>query len=416
MNLNFLLKALFISLFTSFVLAEEVKRNCKNIRSYIESKKFDIIYKCVENDKGEVIEITINRNKSIPESVIKEVLSYPTITKLTYIITLKDFDGYFYDYGESEIHVENLSEIMDLSSNLKELRIDFNCHELISHTSSTHYDMEIKKDTLKKFKNLKKLTLENVTITDYIVDEIASLSCLNELVIINCGHTNSLKLTPLNNNKELKNLTLKTYNNYEGAASIDLKDIGLGSLNNIKNLTLDYILINKENINEIVKMENLEELYMFSTYEVDKIKYSFNKLKKLTSFTLYLASFKGYYEDEDENHQKYVFELPTSVKKLTLGDDFQITQDNIDTFASLPNLEELKLNGNKEDGIKINYKSLSNSKKLKKIEIITKNITQDNINEIGKLSNLEEIYLSWKIVKNLDLETFKNLNNLKSLI
>eukprot|EP00833_Pecoramyces_ruminatium_P010659 jgi/Orpsp1_1/1184691/evm.model.c7180000090605.1 len=413
MQIKKILSTLGIMLLSSVALAEQ-KNECEELEKYLEDNvqdyrricddyDQDVLDICVVNDKGEVKQLRIE-NTMLNEEQTNHVLSYnKALIDLFYKV----------DFGKHSKYFEFPSIISKITT-LEKLRLS---------GKST-----INKGIINGSKGLKHLTLRNTQLYKYNIDEIASLTNLNELVLQECEILDNSDLKSLS---ALKNLTkLELIGSDEDAEKITRFD---NAFNNVKKLKIDSYIFTQNFINDISTMTNIEELSIRYSRMGKEIDYS--PLKKLTKLrSLYI------YNSVNEGAK---IEFPTSLKKFTM-EYGHINQDFIDEVGKITNLEELQIN-DPTINYALNFDSFKNLSKLTNLQLtyfLTEegflnsefkkfpdsictlknlkilNLHSNNIHdlpeEISNLTNLESLDLSFNRKMNGNLEPLANLKKLKN--
>jgi len=152
----------------SFVYAEqkEFTGDCKDISDFFNSKNTSNSLKdCVVDKNGKVVTIELN-SYEITEDCVKKALSYNTITKLIYskIGATPNHDPV---YKQFPPEIKNLSNLEDFS---------------FSYGGFKEYDKtSIPSGALKLSKSIKKLSLSGFVVTQDNIDEISTLTNLEQL-------------------------------------------------------------------------------------------------------------------------------------------------------------------------------------------------------------------------------------------
>jgi Leucine-rich repeat (LRR) protein len=265
------------------------------------------------------------------------------------------------------------------------------------------YDIEFSKnfiDTIaKRFKNLEKLDLRKIKMTDDAIDKIISLPNLKELNLRDCGikrrhiekisqmtgitklglsenRLNDNSILPLFKNRSITKLDLSsneiTHKSSEELSqmsqitnlSLDqnkIGDIGAGHIASMKNLTdlkLSYNNINYEGAIAIARNHKITHLSLENNKIGDKGAIAIASIPRLVDLRL----------DENEINNLGVKSLSKvhSIKNLSLARN-AIDDEGAIAIASMPNLIYLNLRFNKltTNGIR----ALSKNHSLKKLEI-----------------------------------------------
>ncbi|KAL6605572.1 L domain-like protein [Neocallimastix sp. 'constans'] len=317
----------------------------------------------------------------------------------------------------------NIDEIASLS-NLKALNL-FNCNienvkfsslennnisELrIYYSSGKFYGYHLlEKNIFKYFKSLKKLSIDGVEISQDNINEIGTLTDIEEL---NIKLHSNLKLDPLQNLNKLSVANIGYYernmddSEYEDEIELVLN---LKLPTNIRELYLENVKLSQSNLDLISTFKNLEKLiiYVESSLKYDSLK----SLSKLTDLKII-----NYYKPLN-------LKIPKSIKNLYLI-DVNLSQENIDEISTA-NIEKLSLvecyfaNDIKFDSFKtLNLKKLS-------IAFPFYNDKDSEDKNYGKLKEIPELFYSFKDLEELYIKKQRitslsnkigNLKNLKIL-
>ncbi|OUM62718.1 carbohydrate-binding module family 18 protein [Piromyces sp. E2] len=365
------------------------KGDCKEIKNYfIENGLDNTIDKCVENNNGEVIEIKLS-NDNLEQQDVEKILSYNTITSL-------DYEMYI-SYDASDSLKKKQSEIPTIIYKLTNLK------ELTS----------IKKNVISSLpKDLKKLGLHYINLSQDNINEIATLTSLENLTFSRCEEFDKLDFSPIEKLDKISELKiLFSYGRFYSEHSLG-KNI-LKYFKPLKALVLFGMQISQDNINEIGTLTNLEELNIQVNSSVDlKPLMNLNKLSVCILDYYEFIMDESEFEDGDIDY-KIDLNLPKNIKKLKI-EKIEITQNNIEEISNLSSLEELKITVNPplnfDSFKKLEYLSLL---KLEKIELI-----QSVVEEIGSCTSLEKLTIVNCLVddEKLYFDSFKNLKNLLELI
>jgi len=378
---------------------------CDQINYYLSKRKIEKDYtinECVVNNEGKVTKLGIY-TFDLKEEDIREILSYDTITSLSYYYkcsNIKDTDTEF--------------KIITNMKNLKELQ-------------------------LTRFENF------DGGITQNGINLISQLTNLEKLNFDQCDFEDGkVSLKSLENLKKLKELTIHStmYN-----VNI-LKELP----NNIPSLTylnIHDMFLTQDQFNDITSLTNLRELYLYNYY--DK-KINFDKLKNLKNLNILMLD--GQNEEDSKEIPESIFSL-SNLKNLTIANsaitsisegltnlknlrylDLQFNEitvipSNIELFKNLDTLylnhnkikvfpeeltnceklEDLNLNVNE---IKELPESIDKLKNLKTLDLFSNKLTKFPKN-IEKLSNLENLGLGWNEINDILPESYNSLQNLKSI-
>jgi len=399
--LNILLEGLIFSLLSgiSVCASAEIKGKCSEIQSYLKGQNIEnAIEKCVVNDQSQIIELSID-NSQLSEENVNKLLSYDTIEKLKYWIDIGSVED---DLEERGPKFKDFPSNLKSLSNLKELHLFYDAHELTSHTYGSVIRTKIKENVLKDLK-IKSLTLEGIAFDDSTLKAINSLSNLESLTLTECALTN-VDLDNLKNNKKLTDLYIGYYdkNYYDG--NYGPKKYNLSNIKSLKKFTVKYITVSQNEINELASLTFLEELNMknliFNTSIEKPLNLSFDKFSNLSKLTIDFG-FSRTYKDEEFELKTVDLKLPKTIKTLEFG-GADITDENINTISSITNIKELDIDIS-ESKNNINLEKLSNLKNLEYLKINGYGQTE-NLN-IKYNNNLKKLYLKSFILP----ESFENV-------
>ncbi|ORX79312.1 L domain-like protein [Anaeromyces robustus] len=406
MNLKFILKALSISLVTPFVSATETN-DCNEIKDYLEKNSFEyekVIEKCVMNDQGKVVELKVN-NEELQEEDVNKILSYNTIKDLEYIVGFKFSDEQDTPYSYVLLPHPGYSQFPKAITNLPELEnlnFNYNHHRYIKYYPEV-VQIPVEDGLLKLSKNLKKLTLSKVTLNSQNLNELSTLTNLEEINFDSCVFDEN-DLSSFENLKNLLKLDIKNLETNE-------QDIP-NNINKIKSLRQLYIgkVRCKETSYDFNGLDNLELLNIELRNACDFELSNLNKLYELSivgpnSFVYTIGI-----------QSPISLNLPKSLKKLDL-EQLTFSSDNYKTIASLPDLEELKLiYYGSSDAFDI--KSFESHDKLRKLTLNSNYcenvITNDNSGFLNDLTNLTYLDLSSNKITEIpqQIENLKNLEHI----
>eukprot|EP00833_Pecoramyces_ruminatium_P002303 jgi/Orpsp1_1/1176335/evm.model.c7180000057234.1 len=239
------------------------------------------------------------------------------------------------DIRDAEID-ENILEGIKSLKKIEKLRLyDVSFEDNLKYDFSTVKELEVadselKKDFFASFKNLKKLTMEErVNIEQYHIDEISTLSNLEELNYdIHKTTEGEVNFDSLKNLKNLKicNIALD-YN----------ENLNLDSLKNIKDLNLEIVVTSQSDVDKVGALpylKNAKLLIISSKTDIDLS--SLKDHKNLYGLTLKGTS--GNY-DPLIVLKKNLLKGLNNIKSLTI-DLFDLNQNDIDDVAGLTQLEE----------------------------------------------------------------------------
>ncbi|ORX82461.1 L domain-like protein [Anaeromyces robustus] len=150
MQLKNLLKGIGLTLLCSSVYAKD---DCKELKSIAKKNKVSV-NECVNNDKGEVVKISFFGEEN--NTFVDKLVSYKTIKDL------------YYDeeYARCESLVNKLKNLYSLET-----------------LSISSFRGSIEKNVLKNLTQLKRLNLYNTSFPQYLIEDIETLSNLEELTL-----------------------------------------------------------------------------------------------------------------------------------------------------------------------------------------------------------------------------------------
>jgi len=170
MNFKLLLKATGVALLSAVALADD----CKEIKSYIQSsgKSYSKnIENCEVDSNGKVKTLSI-KNISLNDYDISKITSYSTIENIKYQWGVIEDDDSKDGYQTTQL--KDFPSALSKLTNLKEL-------SLIYYGINESDKATIDDDVLKASKNLKKLTLNGIQLSQTNVSDIAKLTNLQEI-------------------------------------------------------------------------------------------------------------------------------------------------------------------------------------------------------------------------------------------
>ncbi|OUM68485.1 hypothetical protein PIROE2DRAFT_58036 [Piromyces sp. E2] len=255
---NLFYKLLNIILFVSLVLAKRKKKDdCNTIKTYLEEvlelDSADIINECTINSYGSVTNLNIyDYYNSLNEEDIIKLINYKRIKYLE--IEKCEFD---------EKHINLLKKHRRLNT----LYLDSN------------NDHKIGKDTLSGFKNLKKIILDNISISQDNIDEIGTLPKLSNVKLNFSNVTDSIDFKAIKENRRITTLEILHIN-----AGV-LNENFFEGFKYIKRFVLAWMDLTQDNINDIANLIRLREITFFECKNFDKIDLGpLRKFKYLTVF------------------------------------------------------------------------------------------------------------------------------------
>jgi len=409
---------LFFILLLSFALANE-QDDCTEIRNYLDRDLLGRgnLSSCIVNDDGKVSTMKIN-NYDLTKKEIDKLLSYNTINVLE-----------FSNIEVDEIYVrkrplESSSFILDNLTNLEDLSIVF-YDSKYSFEISGYEVIKRTFDNLKLPKSLKKLQFTGIKFSQNDIDEISTLTKLEELTLVNCEY-DDLNLKSLENLGNISSLILNESITFEilGTANTNI----LKFMKPLKKLVINDITLTQENINDIATLNNLEDLLIKFKHEDGLDFSSFENLSKLT----YLKLEKAYYNSYEHLIPTNFIKNLSNLKNLTIY-LLNINEDNIKEINSLVSLESLELYLPTYANLDLTFNNLSNliylyiygsnnvtidfpnSENLKQLFIFNIKCTQKIIDDISNLTSLENLTLSGMEVSGINFDDLSNLSNLTEL-
>jgi len=264
MHFKALLKTISLGFFSTLVLAND----CDKIKSYL-NKRGDSyeknIEKCSTNSAGYVTTLEIS-NYSLDEDELNKILSYKSIKNLNYYCGIFETT-----YGVEFSAYEDFPSIIANLPNLEELTL--------SYAGLREYARgNIRKGVLKTTNNLKKLTLSGIQVSPDNVNDIATLTNLEELNILGGVRENvNMNFDELKSLTKLKTLKISRFHHYELTeipnfvfSLPDLRNLviigqhiatipdKLSTLKNLEYLDLSFNEINSELPNSLNSLTNLK--------------------------------------------------------------------------------------------------------------------------------------------------------------
>jgi len=411
MKYHLLLKFTLSLLFAAFVSAK-VRSDCEKIN------KLGVytVKECIEDKNGKVVKLNIYNNSNsdnISQQELNDLLLYKSIQTLV----LED-------------HSDKLYSLLNKLPNLSEIVIS-KFYEYESSTPQDGYTYQLNRgslidDEFKLSKNLKKLTLDGIILTQAIIDEISTITNLEELNLPHCDFTNI-------NFDSLKNLEKITKIELSGIVPQSLMDVFKKSVKTIilhvfyrtkynskeavyygmngmvyehlEDLTYDFDGFTNLEVLEItskeknINLSTLKNLPNLTKLNLDRVNISplINSFPNLTE--LAISPSCSYLESNNINVDA---DLIPKLKNLTLA------TDTIPSFINnVSNLKQLTINGN----ILEEFIQKADLQQLEYLDLLRSSAA---IEKIGELPNLEYLNLSECNVKVLP-EIIFNFENLKTL-
>ncbi|KAL6632607.1 hypothetical protein U3516DRAFT_775101 [Neocallimastix sp. 'constans'] len=341
-----------------------ISSSCNNIDKYLSEK----VHKCIVNKEGKITQLDIvnDYENPITEAEVNKLLSYKDITNLDFS-EIPDQPGY----------VEIPKSINNLK-NLESLKIEYES-EYHPCTTDCEYGSitTMGNNVLENLKSLKFLYLSGIAISQDNINEIATLTNLEDLTFYHCYLDKSINYSTLGNLKKLNKLNVINV-----ALEYVTKDIstfypndipeGLIKANkNIEELTMviDPVKITKKDL------PNLKKLKLSWFYDSAKdFDSSFVEDLELTDLEF---TFRGFYAGIGD---KYLYgnisadlSKLKSLKSLTIT-LMNITQKLMDNIINIPNLEKIDLHNNNILDEKYDEKMKKINEKIKnRVNTIAKN-------------------------------------------
>jgi len=290
MYFNFFIKSILFAFLVSIVIADD-KGECGEIINFFDfRRKNSCIKGCEVDSEGKVTLLKLS-GFNITEECVKMALSYNTITTLYYNRAGSEFSNQEYTLFPPEI--ANLT-------NLEELTY-FYTGDIVTNTG-------IEAGALKLSKSLKKLRISGIVATQSNIDDISTLTNLEELILkynnnpsqgFNIDSLKSLtKLSYLSLQNSsgfvyLKNLSDVLYTLVDTLKTVIITGHGIGEItekfSKLKNL--EYLVLSgcefSNNILEYLKdLKNLYYLNLSNNNIDGELPESLNELEKLKSIDL----------------------------------------------------------------------------------------------------------------------------------
>jgi len=197
---------------------------------------------------------------------------------------------------------------------------------------------------------------ENIDIQQYHIDEISTLSSLEELIYdINSASSDDVDFSPLKNLKNIKRCYIKRGYN---------ENLNLESLKDVKHLELEIVVTSQSDVDKLAALPNLELAHLVIIKDEDNLDLSsLKKNKNITGITIEGSNDK---HDHEKTLKKNLLKGFSNIKSLTI-ERIDLNQSDIDDIATLTQLEELKFH--LADFDDINIEPLNKLSNLKSIEI-----------------------------------------------
>jgi len=241
MNFNFFIKSILFVLFISIVTAEGDRGECNEIIDFFESRhKISCIKACDIDSNGKVTTLKLS-SYNITEECVMKALSYNTITSLYY--TMDDYYHYDDDYTLFPPVIANLT-------NLEEFTFHF-----VGDTADASTSIDA--GSLRLSKSLKKLRILGIITTQNNIDDISTLTNLEQLTLSSLNGPSQRV-----NIDSLKNLTKLSYLNLTNNGFISFED--LSEILYLLSDTLKTLIIYGHGIGELTdkfsELKNLKHL------------------------------------------------------------------------------------------------------------------------------------------------------------
>jgi len=257
------LNIIFLTLYLTLVKADDCFELYSKYNSEISYTK--VIEECDVNSSGKVTNLQFNCDGKASADDINRIFSYGSLRKLYYN---DDTESYIDD----DKALLNFSIPSENLTNLEDLKLAIDRYQLYSGLggpgSISIQRGKILKNGFKPLKNLKKLSLLRIEISQDNIDEISNLPNFEELEIKECI-IKELDLKPLKSLKSLSIINTELSDN-------NINDIA--KLTNLKKLKISKYLTN-EVIDGISNLTNLEELIL----SPENTKMKFKPIQKLNN-------------------------------------------------------------------------------------------------------------------------------------
>jgi len=438
MHYKSILKSLSLGLLFTVAQSKAITNNCEYLSSIISEN--DMINDCIENANGEITSLSFSGK---PNSNIID-----NISTLTSLVNLEIHDQTF-----DNLDLKPLASL----SKLKTLHLE--CP--YGRYNSRKYN--IKSDSFKGLKKVKKLSIRGFSINESVLEDISAMPKLEDLTLQTCFHTTKDYSSLAKLKKTLKYLTIRSHT-YRSGIITEFPESIL-SLTNLRNLTIAYNEIDQipSGITNLVKLESinfsnnlitempsfLSELPKLKYLDLngngnlegqavinDKIKYcdySATKVCKteelgclVTDIPLCeksnvddctviknIAEEKGivdYFDDESD----CIVNENGKVTDLYIHDEEGLTEDDIEKILSYDTITKLSVYWR---GSQIVLDKISNMKNVEFLSIFTAekdSFSLENLKSLKKLTNLE---ITCPRTRKFSLEknSLKYLTNLKRL-
>lgn len=388
-------------------LNKELETNTKlYLRKHETSEEFQALKECSTTSDGDIKELYLVSQR-IDQSAVEKALSNPSIKKLTYFV-----DDVFYQHDPAE-YDDFPTSIAELS-NLEDLTLKYNLKEFV-HGEYFYMEKKIDKKVLKlTSKNIKSLTLDHITITKDIVDEISKLSSL-EYLVVETGRDKNYKPTHdkyyqmLKDLKNISTLTIdgKTYNVENGKLlsqyTDECKEIQISLLKNIIPNLRKYERVNEFKplkqckVNEAGKVK---EIYLVSARnDQSEIEKALDR-ESITKMTYLLDN--DFYQHEPAVFNAYPTFLSKLINLRSLTFKYNLVRFD---HGEYPTVEREISNAE--------LKVHTYSKKIKYLTLEHIKITRGIVKEISRMSNLKSLTII--SANDADKKYYYKLKELKNI-
>jgi len=450
---NILNNTFYFVLLSSFALTEASRDgDCQklddfvsdNVENYAEvSHYYDerVIEVCNANENGEIIELSVY-NFMLNDEEIDKVLSYDTVKTLTYRFMHNEHTKDFNDFPPRINKLTNLENLYigevripkgiaaGSSSTIKELSIarttiqQQNIDDISTLINLETLDLrqcslsnKLKLNPLNKLKKFKSLSLSgtsrnHITVSQNLINEIATFTNLEELYFEFCTFKDSVDYSPLKKLTKLKHLFID--DEFGKKAKIQLPP-------NLKTIVIQGLSVSQNLIDALTAITSLEEIQFNLVKFLDGLNFdSFKNLVNLTKLDIESSNDlnyfpKGFYSLKNLKilifPSQNIKEIPDEISNLKNLEELDLSGNNItsdlDPIGNLKKLKILHLGGN---SIKGSLKPLSNLKELQKF-YFDGNGNSQSLEPLGQLTKLETLLLydnDFRLIP----ESFANLTEL----
>eukprot|EP00833_Pecoramyces_ruminatium_P005133 jgi/Orpsp1_1/1179165/evm.model.c7180000068259.1 len=265
-----------------FVDCSPSKDQCEALKKYVEESEGDDdnIYDCKTNSEGKIDNLSViahNGKEALHENTVKEIFSHQSITSLIYIHD-------YFTIEEKELPIANLK-------NLKELTIvnSNNGHSSgeVGREGRSTRRFGISKNIIKNIpKSVKKLDLDGIKMSQRNIDELTSLTQLEELNLRDLD-LNNLELN-FDGIKKLNKVT-KLYISEEKEINRKVFKI-IAKFSNLKELTLEGTLhplsLKEDDLKLLKDLKSLKSLILTNVFENEKPIKNICSLTNIESLTV----------------------------------------------------------------------------------------------------------------------------------